>query len=282
MLHIVRSNAVESLLAELARRSSQEPLASPFTPDLVVVPSPAMGRWVNLQLARRHGVAANFEYPLPASFLWQLARGLVDDLPEEDPLDLEVMAWKIFALLPEVLEEPACAPLHHYLQDDDSGLKRWQLASRIADVLDRYQLYRPALIRAWGDGEGDDWQSLLWRRLTSQIGSGHRVAVIGRLLAALGGQRPFPGLPERVSLFAVSTLPPLFVEVIHALAAHAAVHLYLHAPTDAFWADLVSQKELARQRLQNPDEADLWEVGNSLLASWGRQGQALQDLLLSH
>ncbi len=80
----------------------------------------------------------------------------------------------------------------------------------------------------------------------------------------------------------MSSLPPLFVEVIHALAAHTTVHLDLHAPTPAFWADLVCQKELARQRLQNPDEADLWEVGNSLLASWGRQGQALQDLLLSH
>jgi exonuclease V gamma subunit len=61
-----------------------------------VVPSPAMGRWVNLQLARVHGVAANVTYPLPASFVWQLAHGLLDDLPERDPLDPEAMAWKVF------------------------------------------------------------------------------------------------------------------------------------------------------------------------------------------
>jgi exodeoxyribonuclease V gamma subunit len=68
--------------------------------------------------------------------------------------------------------------------------------------------------------------------------------------------------------------------VLHALAAHTRIDLYLHSPTDQFWADLVSQKTLARKRLAEPETADLWETGNSLLASWGRQGQALQDLLL--
>ena len=57
---------------------------------------------------------------------------------------------------------------------------------------------------------------------------------------------------------------------------------HLRAATDAFWADLVSQKALARKRLERPEESNLWEVGNGLLASWGRQGQALQDLLLDH
>ena len=107
MLRIIRSNAVESLLEALACRVSEAPLSSPFGPEVVVAPSPAMARWINLQLARRHGVAANLEYPLPASFVWQLAAGLLDDLPETDPLQLDVMAWKVFALLPGLLPEPA-------------------------------------------------------------------------------------------------------------------------------------------------------------------------------
>ncbi|MEA3274473.1 MAG: exodeoxyribonuclease V subunit gamma [Pseudomonadota bacterium] len=281
MLQIIRSNAVESLLGQLARRVSDAPLSSPLAPEVVVAPSPAMARWINLQLAQQHGVAANFEYPLPASFVWSLSGQLLDDLPETDPLNLDVMAWKVFALLPAMLQEPAFESLRHYLRQDDDGLKRWQLASRIADVLDRYQLYRPELIRDWEEGKGEDWQAPLWRRLLDGIERQHRVAVIGRLLEHLGGPGSSSGLPERVSIFAVSSLPPLLVEVVHALAAHTQVDLYVHAPTDAFWADLISQKELARKRLEKPDEADLWEVGNGLLASWGRQGQALQDLLLA-
>ncbi len=280
MLTIIRSNAVEALLDQLAWRVSDQPLSSPLASEVVVVPSPAMARWVNLQLARRFGVAANVEYPLPASFVWATGRALLDDLPETDPLGRDALAWQVFGLLPELLPEPAFEPLRRYLTEDADGLKRWQLASRIADVLDRYQLYRPQLIRRWQDGDGEDWQAQLWRRLVQGVEGRHRVAVIDRLLGVLGGAAPAAGLPGRISLFALSSLPPLFVQVMHALAAHAAVDLYLHAPTDAFWSDLISQKALARKRLAKPEEADLWEVGNSLLASWGRQGQALQDLLL--
>jgi len=287
MLQICRSNRVETLLDLLAHRLGEAPLASPFTPEMVVAPSPAMARWVHLGLAGAHGVAANLVYPLPASFVWHLARDLLGDSPEVDPLGLEPMAWRIYAALPALLPDPAFAPLRHYLEPVADAVKRWQLAERIADAFDRYQLYRPDLIRAWcepnssaGAGDADAWQPLLWRDLTAGIDA-HRVTVIDRLLARLTGPGPCPGLPERVSLFAVSSLPPLLVEVVQALAGHTRVDLYLHAPTDQFWADLVDQKAQARRRLEHPEDAELWEVGNPLLASWGRQGQALQDLLLS-
>lgn len=293
MLTLYRSNLVESLLDLLARRLSDAPLASPFTPEIVVTPSPAMARWVQLGLARAHGIAANLSYPLPASFVWQLAHDQLNDPPEADPLALEPMAWRIFWVLPGLLSHPSFAPLRRYLAGDptsDSGaIKRWQLAARIADTFDRYQLYRPELIRAWSDPDtlprtsdataAESWQPLLWRRLIKGL-SHHRVAVIDRLLASLGGPAPQPGLPERVALFAVSSLPPLLVEVMRALAARTQVDLYLHCPTDQFWADLVTQKAQARRRLDHPEDADLWEVGHPLLSSWGRQGQALQDLLL--
>jgi len=298
MLHICRSNRVELLLERLAGRLAAQPLSSPLLPEVVVTPSPAMARWVNLQLAARHGVAANYQYPLPASFIWQLARELLGDLPETDPLAPEVMTWKVYALLPALVGEPAFAAIGLYLRQDDDGLKRLQLAGRIADVFDRYQFYRPVQLRDWSAGRDATWQAELWRRLTRGVPQ-HRLAVITRLLSRLQQQQedqdPSPGnaarkrasapqsgaVPERVSLFAVSSLPPLFIEVLHALASHTQVELYLHSPTDQFWADLVSQKTLARKRLAQPEEAELWETGNALLASWGRQGQALQDLLLT-
>ena len=286
MLTIIRSNAVEALFGQLMHRLAAAPPASPFAPEVVVAASPAMARWLSLQTARALGVAANVDYPLPASFIWRLARQLLDDLPRDDPLAVERMAWKLFELLPELLgqSEPrsAFAPLTRYLADDAEGLKRWQLSGRIADCFDRYQLYRPSQIRDWEAGADDHWQALLWRGLTRGLDDLHRVAVIDRLLAALDTTAAVQALPERLSLFALSSLPPLFVQVIQALSAHIPVDLYLHSPTDAFWSDLISQKALARKRLQCPEDAELWEVGNSLLASWGRQGQALQDLLLEH
>jgi len=278
MLNITRSNALERLLDPLAQQLSANPLASPLRAEIVVVPSPAMARWINLGLARRHGIAANIDYPLPASFVWRLGSRLLEDVPEQDPMAREAMALKIFAALPAMLAQPVFITLKRYLALDEDGVKRWQLSERIADVLDRYQYYRPALIRDWSQGAGSDWQAALWRQLATGLADQHRVAVIERLVRRLAAQHV--ELPARVSVFGVSSLPPLLLEVIHALAQETQVDLYLHTPTDGYWSDLVSARELARKRLADPENDNLWEVGNPLLSSWGRQGQALGDLLL--
>ena len=285
MLTLIRSNRVEYLLSELAQRLLARPPGSVFMAQTVVAASPAMARWINLRLAATCGVAANVRYPLPASCVWGLARGLLDDLPEADPLSVELMGWRIFAELPSLLPRAAFLSLRRYLADDGDGRKRWQLAMRIADVFDRCQLYRPELIRAWTADEraatGEHpWQPLLWRHLVDGYETVHRVAVLDRLQARLVAADAARDLPERLALFAVSSLPPVLVQVFQAVAAHIPVDLYLHTPSDQFWSDLVSQKAVARRRLERPEDADLWEVGNPLLGSWGRQGQALQDLLL--
>lgn len=280
-LQLISSNKVESLVKKLAGRLVNPRLPSPFSTELIIVPSPAMARWVNLQLAQHQGIAANIHYPLPASWVWELTASLLDDVPDSDPLDRHSSSWRIFGLLPQMLGHKAFSSLSHYLQDDSKSLKRWQLSTRIADVFDRYQFYRPDLIRKWDLGHDDDWQALLWRELAADHKETHRVAILDRLLETLRSGEPGTLLPKRVSLFAISTLPPLFIDVLHALSGHAQVDLYQFSPTDQYWADLKNKKELARKRLVTPDEAAYYETGNELLASWGRQGQALQDLLLN-
>ncbi len=281
-LRIICSNRVESLATELAARLIAPPLASPFSTEIIVVPSPAMARWLNLRLATLHGLAANISYPLPANWIWQLTNRLLDNTPQTDPLDRQSGAWRIHAMLPRLFTEPAFCDLRDYLPEKDDDVKRWQLATRIAGVFDRYQFYRPDLIRGWDAGRDDTWQALLWRELANTHHDTHRVAVLDRLIGFLRTEDPPVDPTQRVSLFAVSSLPPLLVQVLHSLATHIRVDLYQHSPTDQYWADLRTKKDLSRIRITAPDEATYFDTGNELLASWGRQGQALQDLLLDN
>ena len=285
-LHLISSNRVELLLAALADEIVDSPPASPFCVETVVVPNPAMARWVNLQLARTNGIAINLHYPLPASWIWETARALIPDLPDRDPLHPEFAAWKIYRLLPDLLDQKAFGGARRYLHNDMDGIKRWQLSQKIAGLYDRYQFHRPELIRAWCAGQDCGWQALLWRKLLDATGSGHRIEVIDRMLEILTTQDLPSAFPERIALFAISSLPPVFVEVIHALAGRTRVLLFMHSPSAHYWADLNSKKSIARIRLQSPDKAAYYhsasdEHASELLASWGRQGQILQDLLLS-
>ncbi len=286
-LYLFSSNRVESLLEAMGCRLAQNLLNSVFAPEQIVTPSRAMGRWVNLQLAQHSGIAANIYYSLPASWIWNLITHVLADVPEQDPLGRASSSWKIFSLLPGLIQQPAFSQLQHYLDNDKSDLKRWQLSVKIADVLDRYQLYRPELIRDWskgkpGTGKHGKWQSSLWQELIKGHETTHRVFVIDQLLEKLHHKPRSNKLPQRFSLFVLSTLPPLFVEILHALSKHCQIDIYHHSPTDQYWADLVNRRAIARKRLLTPDETAYYDTGNELLASWGRQGQAFQDLLLNH
>jgi len=283
-LHIVSSNRVEALQQHLTELLLAQPLNNPFTPELIIVPNMAMSRWLNLQLAQSQGIAANIQYPLAASWIWDQTVAELPKVPAQDPLSRELAAWRIFEALPTLLSVVEFAPLRRYLVDDANGVKRWQLSERIADVFDRYQFYRPDWIRAWSEGlKGIHqlWQPILWRHLVADQGDNHRVALLDRFQQKLRrGIRP-QNLPQRIICFALSSLPPLYVEVFQSLASHTDLYLFQHSPTEHYWADLKSKKQQSRMRINNADQADYYDTANDLLASWGRQGQAFQDLLLS-
>lgn len=281
-LSIVSSNRVETLQQSLCHRISSQMLSDPFDPEVIIVPTFAMARWLNLKIAQQQGIAANIEYPLPTAWMWKLATSVLENTPKLDPLSCDAMSWKIFQCLPELIYNTEFESISRYLQQDASGIKRWQLSTRIADVFDRYQHYRPEMIRLWSNGSENHWQATLWRVLIGNQTKHYRSAILDQLLLALQGNIDKACLPERVSLFVLSSLPPRFIHLIHALAEHTTVTLYQHSPTDQYWADLKNQKSQLQLRLLQPQQAQYYEAGNELLTSWGRQGQTMQDLLLDN
>ena len=281
-LIIQSSNRVEILQQKLAVELAEKPLSDVFCAELIVVPTFAMSRWLNLRFAQQLGIAANIQYPLPASWLWDMAAKLIDGLPTQDPLACKSMVWKIFGILAEQVDQAAFEAIRNYLADDENGIKRWQIATRLADIFERYQQYRPQLINAWAIDQANDWQAIIWQHLVADLEVNHRVVILNQLIDRLNRDEPITNLPERISLFAISSLPPLTIEVIHALARHTDITLYQHSPTDQYWADLKSNKQLTRLQLSEPEYAGYYESGNELLVSWGKQSQAMQDLLLNY
>jgi exodeoxyribonuclease V gamma subunit len=281
-LTILSSNRVETLQARLSQQLARAPLANPFAREVIVVPTFAMSRWLNLRIAQQQGIAANIHYPLAGEWIWELAGQVLEDTASQDPYSREALNWQLFEILPTLLEHTAFTTLHTYLEDDQNGIKRWQLAQRIAESFDRYQSYRPHTIRDWSNGADHQWQAQLWRAIVESRGQPDRVSTMAALIDALDGDRVPQVMPERVSLFALSSMAPLYLDVLSALARHTELNFYLHSPTDQYWADLENEKRKSQQRLAQPELDELFESGNELLASWGRQGQIFQDLLLNH
>jgi exodeoxyribonuclease V gamma subunit len=275
--YLHRGSRLEDL-AEGFAKISTIPLSSPLAPEIVLVQSNGMARWLSLRLADHHRICSNVRFPFPAAYSWELFRLLQPELPERSSFNPAVLTWRIFALLPQLLSDPVYQELAAYLQNGDA-LTRFELARRLADVFDQYLVYRPEWILEWEAGEGEHWQAALWRRLVD-AGTGHRAELLLRAIRGLEKAPPAGVLPERLSLFGIASLPQSQLALFQTLARHIDVHVFLLDPSEAYWGEIRSQKEIARRAGEQDSQALYLETGNKLLASLGRQGRDFMDLLL--
>lgn len=305
MLTIYTSNRLDTLVDRLASEASSVPLP-PLEREIVVVQSEGMQRWLTLELARRQGIAASLTTPFPRPFCRWLARRVLDcdevpaseSIPRRDDsaFGREMLSWRLFGLLGELDETEALresAPVA-YLADDPDQRKRFQLAQRLGSLFDDYQMFRPAMLDGWQRGESvepesatEAWQAEIWRRLVwSEDDEQPFSRRLTRLTRRLGTATKEPqGLPGRLWVLGVSTLPPDFVQLLASIARWRPVGVLFVSPTYHYWGDLRSDREQARlrrrMRIESRDDAEIQhlERGNALLAALGRQGREFFDIL---
>ena len=115
----------------------------------------------------------------------------------------------------------------------------------------------------------------------------HRAGLHQRLLKRLEKPGEADLLPERLSLFGLSSLPLIQLDTFRALSAHIDVDIYFMNPCRHYWGDIVSGKDMAKRSIRELIgkteplvEEDYLEVGNPLLASMGKQGREFLELIL--
>jgi len=282
--------------------------------EIFLVQSNGVAEWLKIALAEELGVCAATRVALPARFLWEAYRGMLgrERVPTRAPFDKDPLTWRLMRLLPELLQEDGYEPLARFLADGDAE-RRLQLAERVADLYDQYQVYRADWLEDWAAGRdqlrragGADldpvplapdqrWQACLWRAVHDSLEDealrhSGRATIHAQFLAAVEqGVQPAGRLPRRVVLFGMSTLPYQTLQAIAALARHTQVLMAVPNPCQFYWGDIIEGRQLlkaARRRHQDraidlgaiPLEA-LHAHSHPLLASWGRQGRDFVRML---
>lgn len=276
-LRLFTSNRLETLAREMARELSF-PLLSPLTPEVIVVQSLGMERWLAQTLASSLGVWGNARYPFPNMILKEFFEAVLPGRTLDSAFEPEVMALRLMGLFSAGRGESFLAPLEHYLGEASGDLKEYQLARRIADTFDQYGVFRPELLLEWQEEEGGGWQGDLWRALARGREGGHRAALRREFLQRVkGGSVDTSSLPARISVFGISYLPPLHLEALEALSRHIPITLYLMNPCREYWYEIASEREQSGRERRGGGAATSgdqhWEEGNPLLASLGRQGR---------
>jgi exodeoxyribonuclease V gamma subunit len=269
MLHLHLGNRPDPLAAALAALMRADPLPL-LEADHVLVPATAVSRWLGFRLADALGIATRVAFPFPAAYAWQLFARVLPDVASDNPFDRGAMQWRLLRLL-----GASDAPeLRHFLADD-AGLKRHELATKLAELFDRYLVERPDWLSFWhagkqlGLGQEEAWQAELWRALRAELAEGGHPRE--RFLAVLRSDAAARArLPRRLVLFCVEVMPALYWDVFASLAEWIDLHVFVLAPSREFWGDIERERERLRMEIENPRAADLFDVGHPLLASLGR------------
>lgn len=314
-LMVVHGNRLEELRELAVQWMRLHPLA-PLENEVVLVQSNGIAQWLKLALAAQDscGIAAAIQVELPARFLWQTYRAVLgsESIALESPLDKAPLTWRLMRLLPNLLAGEAFAPLRRFLADDSDLRKRHQLAERLADLFDQYQVYRADWLADWAAGldqlrtsrngakpldEAVRWQPALWRALLEDVGREQlgesRAGVHPRFVAHLRNVDERPrGLPRRVIVFGISSLPAQMVEALAALARFSQVLLCVHNPCQHHWGDIVPDQDLLRHQYRRQQHKggmtpglsadELHQHAHPLLAAWGKQGRDYINLLDQH
>lgn len=207
MLQLFYSNRYETLVQALSDDLAAMP-SDPWTSEEIVVPSAAVRRRLELELAARRGICANVNFSYLAQWLWTRIGGVID-VPAHSPFAVDRLAWRCYRLFSPHEATPRGA---HALEGDEAGFDRWldsprlrtyldaadapmryELARRVATVFDHYLTYRPEWLARWQQGqsifdagpggmgavrlssaspavrEDERWQAALWRAVLGEL-----------------------------------------------------------------------------------------------------------------
>lgn len=302
---VVHSNHLEDLRDIAVQWISRYPLA-PLENEYFLVQSNGMGQWLKMALASDDGcgICAGLSVTLPGSFMWNAYRAVLgsDKIPGNSPYDRKHLVWRLMRLLPRLLlngsgqssvnagsiskKLSSFLPLKRFLAKEDPR-KLYQLSCKLASLFDQYQVYRADWLESWSDGKDiftdsrgkkirlpDDqiWQAELWRQIRCDLSDDQRDtsrADLHRSFLSTVQQldsRP-AGLPRRVMVFGICSLPGAVIEALHALSRHCQVLLFVQNPCRYYWADIVEENDFSE-----PESLFSQQV-NPLLAAWGKQGR---------
>ncbi|MDU0810884.1 MAG: exodeoxyribonuclease V subunit gamma [Burkholderia sp.] len=310
MINLFESNHYETLTAALLDdiEISQD-RGELWMPWQIIVPSSAVQRRLELDIASRYGICANVKFSYLEQWLWEQISCIYRYVPRYSPFIPERLVWRCYRLLCGVMDNYnvkcnikstysflASPRLARYLSDSDETM-RYELAHRVATVINYYLIYQPEWLSAWQTGESilengitqyvsesvfddEQWQAALWRAIVVELFTGEMLPVYNFLFEGLESKDTVHTcLPKSVSIFALPIIPPLHTVLLRKFSTSIDIRIYSLNPCREFWFD-IKNEESREEELDLLDQQNYQKIHrHPLLTKWGQQIKYKQHML---
>lgn len=243
-------------LCELLAESIRNPNHGIFQKEVIITQGAGIDAWLKTRLAQRNSVFANFEFQNQDGFfaaVYQLASG------KRLQNNIDTVKYKIYNCFAGEDFTAAFPEVAGYYEDNE--LRRFQLAERVSDLFDQYQLYRPEMIEKWTKetfkpeepihNSAEKWQWWLWQKLGIESRSEIKQQIFQALHA---NQELLKETYPVITLFGISIYTQFHLDFFKKLGEYTKVDFYVCLPT--------SQSDYQ----------------NELLVSYGSKAKELADM----
>lgn len=318
---ILSGDRIDGLAGALKQRLlDQRNGADPFAFVKVIVPNGNVAKWLQIRkFAAEPSLCAGIEFPFMEQRLTELLR---QNLSSEDQARFELLPDHAYAraIASILLEGPdrqpehaALAPFRQYFDTNSAGDSAvdgqkqahmlWQLADKLADLMDSYEVHRPEVVDAWlgretnprnrayssAGGETEQAEAALARALWGENGrfpsEGSRIS-LRQLFDKVRDGVP-KGPAQTIYLFGHSTLSLLQVRVLAWLARTHEVVFFHNNPCREYWGDITTAWEdrkvrygLGQGGVNGADPEEGLDCENALLKDLGVAGRETLRLLV--
>lgn len=279
MLRLVHSPSLEPLLVQLAQRIAT-PLADPFAPELVVVPSSDMARYLKRELARTLG-ASNGNDGIVSNISFIYPRQLVN-ATSIDPTGLKHSEWDANNLTWNIIDTLLT---HSNIVVPGFTEAPLTVARRAADLFDRYASHRPEMLRHWSLGGIDDgtqtadqpndvtkdqrWQKELFNEVSKKFNAADFPSrALNNLETFDTALQQLPvgsALPARLSVFGITTLSRAARHILEVLSQACDIDIYMVYAAGDVWP------ESSAHEVQLRSAFPATSVQHPLTSRWGAQ-----------
>ena len=237
---------VSNSLPRLAKQLSSDLVAghtSVFVPQQLVTQTEGMNNWLTYQIAAQVGITANCTFNKPNDIVAQIYYWIGGKI--KPLLSVDYIKWNIYHLLNDASFTQQYPFIAGYYAGND--VKQIALATRVADLFDQYQMYRPDVIEEWNKNEitdsNIDFQQYLWARIHELVKDDKldKTGMIQQIINALkykDKQQILQSKMPQLYFFGIAVITPFYLQLFNELSRHIAIHFYLinPAPT-SYWLE---------------------------------------------
>lgn len=286
----IRSSNHLAALATALVKEMQRNKPGIFQPVYIVTQTEGMNNWLREKIAKLEGIAANIEFLRPndiVSKIFAAAGGKYDQ-----SLSANELSWLLFDALNEAAFLKKFPEVRDYYTEDSKAddSKRMELARKLADIFDQYQIYRQDVLKHWEhdkratDAEEELWQKELWLAIRKKAGSQFpsKAATSDFIFRQCNDPEVVKAISKQlpaIFIFGTVLITEFHRELLLGISRFLPVYLFLPNPApDIYWYEDKSKREIFyQQRRGRMVTAD--PDSNPLLLDWGKLIQNTFQLL---